>query len=192
MMGYVYLIIALAFGGLYLDDKHQRSQVTDLEGQVVSAKQATTNLEQSLRNEEQHRADEIANLQQKQAVATTALIASWRGKVAALSGTYNARLAQMEGTLHAYITPVADSRCVLPVGAVLFHDAAARGAPFQSGADLSRTAGGSVDANSGIRLSDAFGTVGWNYAGAQAALSAAIAEVTAWRNWYVAQRALFK
>lgn len=75
-----------------------------------------------------------------------------------------------------YVTSLADSRCIIPRGFVLHHDAAAAaGAAPDPGA-----AGGSVDADSGLALSTVAGTVTENYA----ICHDAIAEVKRWREWY--------
>lgn len=80
-----------------------------------------------------------------------------------------------------YVTPTADSRCSVPRGFVLFHDAAAASRPAADPA----AAGGSLDAPSGVALSAVAATVGENYA----ACHDAIAEVKRWREWYVDLRA---
>lgn len=74
-----------------------------------------------------------------------------------------------------YVTPDADDRCVIPVGFVRLHDAAASGLPVASG--------GPVEAPSGVELSTVAGTVATNYG---AALEWR-AEAQAWRDWYEAQ-----
>lgn len=75
-----------------------------------------------------------------------------------------------------YVTPLADSRCIVPRGFVLHHDAAAAARPPA----VPEGAGGLVDADSGLALSAVERTVAENYA----ACTAAIDEVTEWRRWY--------
>jgi hypothetical protein len=75
-----------------------------------------------------------------------------------------------------YVTPLADSRCIVPHGFVLHHDAAAAG----RAAALPEGPGELVDADSGIALSAVERTVSENYE----ACHDAIAEVTEWRRWY--------
>lgn len=82
----------------------------------------------------------------------------------------------LEKEVPVYVTSLADSRCIVPVGFVLHHDAAAaaRAAPDPG------ASGGSVDADSGLALSTVAGTVSGNYA----ICHDAIAEVRRWREWY--------
>ena len=75
-----------------------------------------------------------------------------------------------------YVTPLADSRCIVPVGFVLHHDAAAAARP----AALPEGPGNLVDGDSGLALSAVERTVSENYA----ACHEAIDEVTEWRRWY--------
>lgn len=75
-----------------------------------------------------------------------------------------------------YVTPLADSRCIVPVGFVLHHDAAAAARP----AALPEGASDLVDVDSRIALSTVERTVTENYA----ACHEAIDEVTEWRRWY--------
>lgn len=87
----------------------------------------------------------------------------------------------LEKEIPIYVTPLADSRCVIPVGFVHHHDAAAaaRAAPVPT------PSGGSLDADSGVALSAVERTVAANYA----ACHDAIAEVRRWREWYAVLRA---
>lgn len=77
-----------------------------------------------------------------------------------------------------YVSPAADDRCIVPVGFVRIHDAAA------SASELPAASGGPLDAPSGVSLSDVLATdienlgVGYSYR----------AEVIAWRSWYQQQR----
>lgn len=79
-----------------------------------------------------------------------------------------------------YVTPAADDRCVVPLGFVRLHDAAASG----SAAGLSRTAGGPLDAPSGLPLSAVGATVVENYGVAFDWR----AEALSWRDWYDHQK----
>lgn len=79
-----------------------------------------------------------------------------------------------------YVTPLADSRCIVPLGFVLHHDAAAA----RRAAAVPEGAGGSLDADSGLALSAVERTVTENYE----ACHDAIAEVTEWRRWYPESR----
>lgn len=80
-----------------------------------------------------------------------------------------------------YVTPLADSRCVVPAGFVLHHDAAWRGTPVPSAPS------GSVDAPSGISLSRVE-SVNTENAGACRDL---LAEVRGWRRWYPDHKAKY-
>lgn len=189
----IYLILAagLAFGALFLHDEHLQGKVDELETKVSTAESRVKSLETQLSDEEEKRRIDIEVLTEHQAEQAGRINAAWKAKLAAQAGAARAQIGQLEGKLHAYITPASDSRCTVPVGALVFHDAAARGAADQGGAQVPAGAGGSVDADSRLHLSDVFAVVASNYAGAQAALAAAVAEIAAWRDWYVAQRALF-
>lgn len=80
-----------------------------------------------------------------------------------------------------YVSPAADSRCILPVGWVRLHDAAASG----SAPSLSQGAGGPLGAPSGVQPSEAISSVITNYGVAYSWR----AEAMAWREWYVLQKA---
>lgn len=60
----------------------------------------------------------------------------------------------------AHVTPQADARCTVPVGAVRLHDAAARGVPVEA---IPAAAGQSDDAASGVALSGLLSAVVANY-----------------------------
>lgn len=190
-MMYVYMAIVIAFGALYVDNKVLRSDLKSAQTDKATAEGRVNALTTSLRAEEKNRADEVANLVKKQQAESKRINANWTAKVSALSGSYKAQLAMLEGNLHAYITPVADSHCVIPVGALLYHDAAAHPAD-EGGKTIPAPASGSSDTDSKLHLSDVFAVIAGNYAGAQQALNTAVAEVAAWRDWYVAQRAQFQ
>lgn len=78
-----------------------------------------------------------------------------------------------------YVSPAADARCVIPVGFVRFHDAAA------SEATLPAASGGSLDAPSGVDLSAVAETIAGNYGAAFQWR----AEALTWRAWYRDQKA---
>lgn len=93
----------------------------------------------------------------------------------------DAQRRQLLKEVTRYVTPVADSRCIVPRGFVLVHDAAAAGTAGPPGAAaVPDGAGGSLDADSGIALSAVGAAVTENYF----ACHEAIAEVTDWRRWY--------
>lgn len=79
-----------------------------------------------------------------------------------------------------YVSPAADTRCVIPVGFVRIHDAAAAGS-----SELSTAAGGPLDAPSGIELSSVADTLIGNYGVAYQWR----AEALTWRAWYARQKA---
>lgn len=80
-----------------------------------------------------------------------------------------------------YVTPIADSRCVVPTGFVQLYDAAV------AGSDLAPAAAGqSFDNDSGIALSRVAETDQYNLGVAKSALT----EVQSWRKWYAALAAL--
>lgn len=89
----------------------------------------------------------------------------------------------LEKEVPVYVTPLADSRCIVPAGFVLHHDAAAAARP----AAIPEGPGGLVDADSGLALSTVERTVSENYA----ACHDAIDEVTEWRRWYPEARASY-
>lgn len=90
--------------------------------------------------------------------------------------------AKLQQKVPIYVTPEADRRCVIPAGYVRLRDAAGAGVdPVPS------AAGGSVDADSGLVLSD----LAANDVTNAAAFNTAVAEVKAWRGWYAAQADLW-
>ena len=78
-----------------------------------------------------------------------------------------------------YVPAAADAECVLPLGFVRLHDAAAQGVPTP--------AGGPDQAPSGVTLSAIAETVVANYGVAYDWR----AETLAWRDWYVRQAAIW-
>lgn len=79
-----------------------------------------------------------------------------------------------------YVTSNADRACIVPVGFVQHHDAAARLSA------LPAAPGGLVDAPSGVPLSRVESVVAGNYAAAHELA----AEVATWRQWYARQQAI--
>lgn len=78
-----------------------------------------------------------------------------------------------------YVSPAADDRCIVPVGFVRLHDAAA------SASELPAAAGGPLDAPSGVDLSAVASVVTQNYGTAYQWR----AEAMTWRRWYAEQKA---
>lgn len=78
-----------------------------------------------------------------------------------------------------YVTPAADDRCIVPVGFVRLHDAAA------SASELPAASGGPLDAPSGVDLSAVASVVAENYGTAFQWR----AEAMTWRAWYRDQKA---
>jgi len=97
-----------------------------------------------------------------------------------------ARIADLTTKLQqkapTYVTSEADRRCVIPAGYVRLRDAAGAGVD-----PVPPAAGGSVDADSGLVLSD----LAANDIVNAAAFHTAVAEVKAWRGWYAAQADLW-
>jgi len=90
--------------------------------------------------------------------------------------------SQLQQKVETYVTPQADRRCVIPAGYVRLRDAAGAGV-----APVPATAGQSLDADSGLVLSD----LARNDVANAAAFNTAIAEIKAWRGWYAAQAELW-
>jgi len=90
---------------------------------------------------------------------------------------------QLQQKVKTYVTPQADRRCIIPVGYVRLRDAAGAGVDPVPG-----PAGGSLDADSGLVLSD----LAANDIANAAAFNAAVQEVRAWRGWHAAQAELWK
>ena len=190
-MLYLYLAAALAFGGLYLHDQYEGERADAAEVKATAAYARVATLEADLKASEDRRTAEIARLQAGQDRVVAQLRAAAKAKLAQVTARLRDELNDQQRTLHAQITSRGDSACTVPVGAVLFHDAAARDPAEQGGAAIPTGPGGSVDAPSGVALSTLAATVAGNYAAAREAFGACLAEVTAWRDWYPAQRALF-
>lgn len=90
--------------------------------------------------------------------------------------------AQLQQKVTTYVSPASDRRCTIPVGYVRLRDAAGAGVD-----PVPAASGGSVDADSGLVLSD----LARNDVTNAAAFHTAVAEVKAWRGWYVAQADLW-
>lgn len=191
-MGWFLLLVTLAFGGLYAHDRMVSAENVELERDVATLTKAYDELTTRLRDEEERRRIDIEVLVEHQAAETAHLNAVWTKRLAAAGELHGRQTVALKEKLHAYVTPAADARCVVPIGAVLFHNAAARSdSADQGGAALPATPGPVVDTDSGLRLSAVVATVAHNYAGARVALEKAVAEVSAWRSWYAKQSALF-
>lgn len=78
-----------------------------------------------------------------------------------------------------YVSPAADTRCVIPVGFVRLYDAAVRSS------ELPAAAGGPLDAPSGIELSGLLATDVENFGIAYQWR----AEAMTWRRWYAEHKA---
>jgi len=83
-----------------------------------------------------------------------------------------------------YVPAAADAQCVVPVGFVRLHDAAATGIL----PDASPTAGESADAPSGVALSAVGETVAENYGGCREDREA----LKGWQAWYAGVSPAFK
>lgn len=111
----------------------------------------------------------------------TAITADVAGKLDARKTEIRTVTKTLTKEVVRYVTVESDRTCVVPVGFVSLHDAAARGAA------LPEAPGGSLDAASGVALSTVAGTVVSNYGTAHELA----AEVNAWRSWYVRQADLW-
>jgi hypothetical protein len=105
-----------------------------------------------------------------QSMAATALNTSTNQTDAIHSQT-----AFLRGAVHAFVTPVADSKCIVSAGFVRGVDAAIGDSPASAPAP-----GELVDADSGITLSAVAENDIFNTGVAKSAL----VEVKAWRSWY--------
>jgi len=119
---------------------------------------------------------------EKIAKASEAISKTARDKHAADLARINDLTAKLQQKVPIYVTPQADRRCVIPAGYVRLRDAAGAGVD-----PVPPAAGGSVDADSGLVLSD----LAANDLVNAAAFNTAIAEVKAWRGWYPAQADLW-
>jgi hypothetical protein len=104
------------------------------------------------------------------------------GDLAAAQARIAVLTAQLQQKAQTYVTTEADRRCVIPDGYVRLRDAAGAGLPV-----VPPGSGGSVDANSGLVLSD----LAANDLVNAAAFNRCLAEVTAWRGWYPRQADLW-
>jgi hypothetical protein len=118
----------------------------------------------------------------KVAKASAAISKTAREKHAADLVRINDLTAKLQQKVPIYVTPQADRRCVIPAGYVRLRDAAGAGVDPVPG-----PAGGSLDADSGLVLSD----LAANDLVNAAAFHTCVAEVKAWRGWYPAQADLW-
>ena len=187
----VAVAVALVIGALSLSNRQLRIEIGGLRIQVQTAKDHLAAWEQAARDQEAARAAALADLKSKQEKTVADLRAQHAAQLAVLAQRYQGQITKLKEQLDGYVSPAADARCVLPVGAILLHDSAARGVANQGGAELAGATSGSLDAPSGIRLSTLVGTVAENYLAGRQSFDTCAAEVSAWRDWYVAQRDLF-
>lgn len=119
---------------------------------------------------------------EKLAKASSAISAAARRDHAADLERINDLTTKLQQKVPIYVTPEADRRCVIPAGYVRLRDAAGAGVdPVPAGS------GGSLDADSGLVLSDLAANDVIN----AAAFHTCVAEVKAWRGWYPAQADLW-
>lgn len=151
--------LALGAGGTW--------RVRDWMAAEAAAKQARADLRGAVRVGE--RTQEAAQITQDVGEA----VAAERAEVRIVYRTITERIP-------VYVTPEADRQCLVPVGFVRLHDAAAAG----SAATLPDGPGESADAPSGVALSAVGDTVVGNYA----SCAATRAQVIGWQTWYAEQR----
>lgn len=114
--------------------------------------------------------------------ATAAISARARSEHAAALAQIDTLTLKLQQKVPTYVSREADRRCVVPVGYVRLRNAA--GAALDP---VAPAAGGSLDADSGLVLSD----LSANDVANAAAFNAAIQEVKAWRAWYDLQADLW-
>jgi len=114
--------------------------------------------------------------------AGASISADVAGDLAAAQTRIAVLTSQLQQKVPSYVTTEADSRCVIPDGYVRLRDAAGAGLPV-----IPLGPGGSIDANSGLVLSD----LASNDLVNAAAFNRCVAEVTAWRGWYPRQADLW-
>jgi hypothetical protein len=129
-------------------------------------------------------AREIAAARQlaRVAQASASISASARADNAAALAQIRTLTLKLQQKVPTYVSPQADRRCVVPVGYVRLRDAAGAGLD-----PVAPAAGGSLDADSGLVLSD----LAENDIANAAAFNAATEEVRAWRAWYARQADLW-
>ena len=136
------------------------------------AARATTELRADIATAQAQRRAEVAEYVLDMSARNAALVSELlleRGRV-------KTETRYLKQKVTDYVTPLADSRCIVPRGFVLHFDAAWSG----RGAALPGSAGGLVDEPSGIPLSRVEDVVTDN-AGACHEL---LVEVRSWRRWY--------
>ncbi len=105
-----------------------------------------------------------------------------RAKLALANQKIDTLTNQLRKELPRYVSPQADRRCTIPAGYVLLRNAAGTGEPPIPG-----PSGQSLDADSGLALS----ALAENDIENGRSFQAAIAEIEAWRAWYVQQAETF-
>lgn len=118
----------------------------------------------------------------KVAKASSAISAAARHDHAADLVRINDLTSKLQQKVPIYVTPQADRRCTIPVGYIRLRDAAGAGVD-----PIPAATGGSLDADSGLVLSD----LAANDVTNAAAFHTATSEVKAWRGWYAAQAELW-
>ena len=137
---------------------------------------ATAGLRAEIAGANEKRRREVADYVADMSARNTALA----GELRAERGRVKTETQVLKEKVPTYVTPAADRACVVPRGFVLHHDAAWSGRP----APVPATAGGPVDAPSGVPLSRV-ADVNADNAGACRELRT---EVEYWRRWYPARR----
>lgn len=123
-------------------------------------------------------ADKAAALDVKAHEATAATISqASQTQVAAERVRVQTVTKTLVQKVNVYVPAAADTKCVVPVGFVRFHDAAAAG--------LSGPSGGPDETPSGVPLSAVALTLAGNYGIAHDWR----AEALGWRDWYVKEKA---
>lgn len=136
------------------------------------AARATAELRAEIATSQARRREEVAEYVLDMSARNTALV----GELLLERGRVKTETRYLKQKVTDYVTPLADSRCIVPRGFVLHFDAAWSG----RGAALPGSAGRLVDEPSGVPLSRVEDVVTDN-AGACHEL---LAEVRAWRRWY--------
>jgi hypothetical protein len=130
--------------------------------------------------------DELARQAiKRQAAADAKMRADASAETDAIKAEHAKRIAVLTAKLKEkhHVSPLANSRCIVPVSFVRAHDDYAAGA----GANIPAAADQSGDADSGIPLDNLVAAIADNYT--EARLCAA--EAWAWRVWYQKQLNLF-
>lgn len=115
--------------------------------------------------------------------ASDAITAKAKGELALSLAKIDELSNQLHKETPTYVSPKADRACVIPAGYVLLRNAAGTGS-----APVPSSSGQSLDADSGVALS----TIAENDIENGRSFQAAIAEIGAWRAWYVQQAELWE